>query len=381
MFVQALTLRCTLKPTVEQMAALQATVQLFARGCNHALQKAKESQQFNRFGLHHLVYGDLRTMGLSANLAVQAIARVGKKKGSRAKFYQPTSAAYDQRTLSLRGESVSLTTTVGRLVVPMKLGNYQRGMLARARSVRGGVLTKGPKGKWYINLILRLDTPEPPTGGGKVVGLDMGQRYMATLSNGVQVSGGSLRSRRVHYRNKRAEVRSKLDTQRTRGLKNLWERLGGKERRFVNHTLHSLAKRIVESLKPGDTLAIEDLTGLRGRTTKRGREARHLHNLWPYSQFRFVLEYKAVLCGVRVVVVDPRDTSKTCSRCGCCERANRKSQACFRCIQCGYQDNADRNAALNIAQRAGSAGKSGCNTAPILGISTLHRPFPKAHAL
>jgi len=142
---------------------------------------------------------------------------VGRKKGSRARFYQPTSCAFDQRTLSLRGESVSLTTTAGRLVIPMRLGNYQRGLLARAKSVQGGVLTKGPRGQWYINLILRVETPTPPSGG-QVVGLDMRQRYMATLSSGIQVSGSGVKSRRLHYRNKRAEVRSRLDTQRTKGL-------------------------------------------------------------------------------------------------------------------------------------------------------------------
>jgi putative transposase len=100
--VQTLTLRCTLKPTLEQAAALEATVRLFAQGCNHALRVAKERGEFRRFRLHHLVYSDLRAMGLSANLAVQAIARVGRKRGSRARFYQPTSCAFDQRTLSLR---------------------------------------------------------------------------------------------------------------------------------------------------------------------------------------------------------------------------------------------------------------------------------------
>lgn len=197
--MQTLTLRCTLKPATEQVAALEATVRLFAEGCNHALRVAREKGEFRRFKLHRLVYNDLRSMGLSANLAVQAIARVGRKKGSRAKFYQPTSATFDVRTLSLRDESVFLTTTAGRLVIPMKLGNYQRGMLKRAKSVQGGVLTKGPKGKWYINLILRLEVPTPPTGGGKVVGLDMGQRYMATLSSGVQFSGGSIKGKRLHY--------------------------------------------------------------------------------------------------------------------------------------------------------------------------------------
>ncbi|ADH64624.1 transposase, IS605 OrfB family [Allomeiothermus silvanus DSM 9946] len=398
-FVQTLTLRCTLKPTPEQAAALAAspigehlaaTVRLFAQGCNHALRVAKERGEFRRFRLHRLVYRDLRAMGLSANLAVQAIARVRRKKGSRARFYQPTSCAFDQRTLSLREESVSLTTVAGRMLIPMKLGNYQRGMLKRARSVQGGVLTKGPRGKWYINLILRLEVPTPPTGGGRVVGVDLGQKALATLSSGVQFSGGSLQGKRLHYRAKRAEVRSKLDrpSERTKGINRLWARLSGRERRFVSHTLHTLARRIVDGLEPGDTLAIEDLTGLRGRTTKRGKKERHLHNLWPYARFRSLLEYKAALKGVRVVAVDPRHTSQECPRCGHTARENRKSQALFRCQCCGFQHNADWVAAHNIARRAGSMGMgregSGiaagrcapnlCKPARILRVSSLHHP-------
>ena len=71
--MQTLTLRCTLKPTPEQVAALGATVRLFAEGCNHALRVAKARGEFRRFALQRLVYSDLRAMGLSANLAIQAI--------------------------------------------------------------------------------------------------------------------------------------------------------------------------------------------------------------------------------------------------------------------------------------------------------------------
>jgi len=381
--MQTLTLRCTLKPTPEQAAALEATVERFAEGCNHALRVAKERGEFRRFRLHHLVYSDLRAMGLSANLAVQAIARVGKKKGSRARFYQPTSCTFDQRTLSLRGETVSLTTTAGRLVIPMKLGNYQRGLLARAKSVQGGVLTKGPKGKWYIHLSLRVETPTPPPGGGRVVGVDLGQKALATLSTGVQFSGGSLKGKRLHYRAKRGEVRSKLDrpSERTRGVQRLWERLTGREARFVNHTLHTLARRIVDDLEPGDTLAIEDLTGLRRRTARRGNTERHLHHLWPYSKLRFLLEYKAALRGVRVVAVDPRRTSQECPRCGHTARENRKSQALFRCQCCGFQHNADWVAATNIAHRAGSTGMGRCKPARILRVSSLHHPASESPRL
>nr|WP_245575187.1 transposase [Meiothermus rufus] len=339
---------------------------------------AKAVGEFRRFRLHRLVYRDLRAMGLSANLAVQAIARVGRKKGSRAKFYQPTSCVFDQRTLSLcwEDERVSLTTVQGRLRISLKLGNYQRGVLKRARSVQGGVLTKGPKGKWYIHLILRIDAPTPSPGGGKVVGVDLGQKVLATLSDGVQLTSGFLKGKRLHYLKKRAEVRSRLDrpSERTRGVKRLWARLRGREARFVNHTLHTLARHIVNGLKPGDTLAVEDLNGIRGRTHKRGRRERHLHHLWPYARLRFFLEYKAALKGVMVVAVDPHHTSQTCPRCGHVARANRRSQALFRCQACGFQHNADWVTAHNLAQRAGSMGRGRCKPARILRVSSLHCP-------
>lgn len=199
---------------------------------------------------------------------------------------------------------------------------------------------------------------------GKVVGLDMGQAAMAALSTGEMFTGGPLKNIRLTLRGKRSEIRSKLDTERTPGLKALWERLSGRERRLVRHALHVVSRRIVDGLSPGDTLAIEDLTGIRERTTRRKRD-RYEHNLWPYSMFRFFLEYKCALKGVSVVAVDPRNTSKTCPRCGHCERGNRRSQRLFRCRECGFQHNADWVAATNIARRAGSTGEGQCNVPPI----------------
>jgi len=57
------------------------------------------------------------------------------------------------------------------------------------------------------------------------------------------------------------------------------------------------------------------------------------------------------LAGVPVVWVDPKSTSQTCPRCGHAARANRPSQGWFKCARCGYQSDADRVGALNIAAR------------------------------
>jgi len=363
--MQTLTLRTRLEPTPAQADALQETLERFAQACNLALEVARACRTFNKFKLQRLVYGQLRALGLSANLAIRAIARVGRRKGHRAKHYRPTSCDYDRRTLSLRGQTVSLSTTRGRLRIPMRLSPYHRYWLARARSVQGGRLLRDRRGRWYVHLTVRVAVPEAlPTG--RVVGVDLGQRLLAALSTGARLSGGALKTKRLHYRAKRAEIRSKLVRPfRTHQKRQVpLAQLSGRERRFVRQVLHEASRRIVDSLAPGDVLAIEDLRGLRGRTKRKGKAARHLHQLWPYGLFRHLLEYKARLKGVRVVVVDPAHTSQTCPRCGHIDRRNRRSGRLFRCRACGFQHNADVVAALNLARRAGSEGMGRCQPAP-----------------
>ena len=73
---------------------------------------------------------------------------------------------------------------------------------------------------------------------------------------------------------------------------------------------------------------------------------------WAFHQLRAMIEYKAEMAGVHVISVDPRNTSRTCNKCGHCDKANRKSQSEFVCQSCGHSENADLNAAKNIRDRA-----------------------------
>jgi transposase len=63
---------------------------------------------------------------------------------------------------------------------------------------------------------------------------------------------------------------------------------------------------------------------------------------------RQFITYKAKLAGVPVILIDPKNTSRTCSFCGHCEKANRKNQSEFVCKKCRHSENADFNAAKNI---------------------------------
>ncbi|MFG3439747.1 zinc ribbon domain-containing protein [Nonomuraea sp. NPDC047897] len=64
--------------------------------------------------------------------------------------------------------------------------------------------------------------------------------------------------------------------------------------------------------------------------------------------------HKAESAGRELIAVDPRNTSRTCSRCGHVAKENRRTQAAFACTACGHTAHADVNAATNIL-RAGLA--------------------------
>jgi transposase len=96
---------------------------------------------------------------------------------------------------------------------------------------------------------------------------------------------------------------------------------------------------------------MEDLRHIRTRITA-GRKQRAVLHSWAFSQLRMFVEYKARIEGIPVAVVDPRNSSRECSECGHIDKRNRPSQSKFRCLACGYEANADYNAALNLKGRA-----------------------------
>jgi IS605 OrfB family transposase len=116
---------------------------------------------------------------------------------------------------------------------------------------------------------------------------------------------------------------------------------------------HCISKAIVQTAKGTSRgIAREDLQGIRTRAKGTVKHQRRVLHAWSFFQLRAFIAYKAALTGVRVIYVNPAYTSQTCSQCGHCEQANRKSQAKFLCRSCGFSAHADLNAAVNIRSRA-----------------------------
>jgi IS605 OrfB family transposase len=136
----------------------------------------------------------------------------------------------------------------------------------------------------------------------------------------------------------------------------------------VNHTI---SKRIVaDAQRTQRAIVLEDLTGIRERIRVRRRQ-RATHASWSFHQLRQFIEYKAQRAGVRVILVDPRNTSRTCPACGHCEKANRQSQERFLCVRCGFAGHADHIAAQNLREmgRAALVSRPDANA---VGLANAH---------
>ena len=123
---------------------------------------------------------------MPANLVIRAIARVAESaKGKKPpKQYKPTSIAYDQRTFCFiePKEEISISTHTERLHIKLRLGNFQRGLLAGQKPTSATLSYKRSKKAFYINIVLEKEVVVP--SGNNPVGIDRGLYNIATTTKG-----------------------------------------------------------------------------------------------------------------------------------------------------------------------------------------------------
>jgi putative transposase len=171
-----------------------------------------------------------------------------------------------------------------------------------------------------------------------------------------------------------------LQAKGSRSARRHLKKLSGKQFRRRRDHDHVLSKRIVQNTPEGATVVLENLKNIRetsnmgrGKKDSHSRENKRRLHSWSFAQLYSFIEYKAQARGIRVVKIDPRHTSQTCSKCGYQARDNRRLQSVFHCRSCGYQLNADLNASLNIREKY-SASHAQDGT-PVLSGSAVKGPL------
>lgn len=345
-----------LLPSPQQAIVLKATL---AR-CNEAAtwlgQLGHDSKTTGQYALHKLAYADMRTrFGLTAQAVVRTIAKVAdafKINSSVAPVFRLDAAQpYDDRIMRFvqGGNSVSLWTLKGRMVLPVVMGEHQRRLMAFRKGEADLCFVRG---KWF--LAATCDVPETePFEAEDWLGVDLGIVTLAADSDGATYSGEEVERRRRRQQKRRTGLQKRSTKAAKRRLRNL----AGKQRRYQHHINHCISKALVaDAERTGRGLALERLTGIRARVTARSSDQRARLGNWGFGQLGDFVAYKAKRAGVPVTFVDPRNTSRQCAVCGCIDKRNRPDQTTFRCIGCGHEANADTNAACNIRQR-GFAGQ------------------------
>lgn len=339
-----------LLPDDAQCVALLATMERCNAACDWLAGEAFAVQSADKLRLQNDHYRTLREkFSLSAQMAVRCISKVCevyKRDKSKRPCFDPHGAVpYDQRILSFKAmDRVSILTLDGRTLIPYVAGDYHR---ARLDGVRGqsDLVLRG--GQWYLFVTVDVPDGAPVTPTG-TLGVDLGIRNLATDSDGERHSGAAVEAVRQRF----AKHKASLQKCGTKSAKRRLKKTAGKEARFRSDVNHTIAKHIVAKAQgTGRQIALEDLKGIRDRITVRHTQ-RSMHHGWAFFQMRAFIEYKARLAGVPVVVIDPRNTSRTCPLCGRCDKANRKSQSEFVCKSCGFAGHADVVGAVNIARRA-----------------------------
>ena len=279
-------------------------------------------------------------------LAFQAFFRRVKAKAPEVGYPRFKSfGRYDSMTFPQYGNGVRLEG--GRLILS-KVGAVN---LVLHRPIEGTpktvTLTRSRTGKWHACFSCETAPhPLPPTGS--VVGVDVGLASFATFSNGEQVANPRFYRRdeadmkRVQKRKDAAKNASNWpeNTKQKGILARIHERIANRRADFA----HKHSRALVNNHQ---VIVFEELAPMEmGRS--RGMRKSILDVAW--TQFISLTIGKAVEAGRTVILVDPRNTSKMCSRCGELI-AKDLSERTHECLYCGLVLDRDVNAAINILHR------------------------------
>jgi len=275
-----------------------------------------------------------------------------KKKGKDCGF--PRFKSFDQvKSLSYPQSGFSLGNK-------LKVTPFGEIHIRQHREIKGTIKTLAIKRaatrKWFACFAVEETLNVKASNGGARIGIDLGLKNLATLSDGSVIENPRLVRK---HEEKVASLSRKL-SQKKRGSRNRkkakmllaieHEKLKDTRRDF----LHRLSRNLVNSYS---FIALEDLASQELAEQNYGKQI----NDAGWSELANMLRYKAESAGCEVVFVDPKDTTKTCCICGNMMDMPLSVRE-YDCQLCGNSMDRDLNAAYNILKRAtgGTPGSNAC---------------------
>ena len=219
------------------------------------------------------------------------------------------------------------------------------------------------------------------------IGIDLGLNNLVATSDGLLVKGGVVKTINQWYNKQIAYHKSLAKKHNQQHITKRMQRMNRVRGNKINDCFHQTSREIIDHCLDNNinTLVI-GYNPLWKQHCNMGKRINQSFVQVPFHKFLHMLEYKAKLVGIAVILVSEAHTSQKCSRCGIIDKKNRKSRGLYHCTSCGLRLSADHNAALNILQRLPAEKKvvpkvssspvcseqqdRGCVTHPVMTLKT-----------
>lgn len=366
------TVRVRLDVPDDRKCDLHATNDLFQHCANRTAEWAwrypDEPCVTSRSRADGALYDDLRaeTGSLHANLVQKAIKRaitdidncvdrLADGEPTSRPEYDTFSIVYDKRAATYHRDRVSLATVNGRVECEFDLPDDPDGTPHGAYLLNDDydfststVHYDSEADAFYLHAVMEraLDGDRPEKAEhATVLGVDCNvDDHIAVTSTGRFVGNADYLN---HQRREFETRRANLQQTGTRSAHLTYQRVGDRFGRWSRDYIHRVSREIVEEARRHSCthIAFENLGQIRERISD-GKKFQQ----WAFKALQEQVAYKAEEYGIVVDTVSPRYTSQQCSKCGCTHEENRDGQE-FVCLECGYEQNADYNAAKNVARK------------------------------
>jgi IS605 OrfB family transposase len=216
----------------------------------------------------------------------------------------------------------------GRVLVPLRYGEYQRSFLTDKTLRRGSVtMTES-------SIVIAFSKDAPIMDPTKKVGYDMNEKSIVG-SDGTKHDLSEVARLRTLYGVRRSKFYEKHPYDRR-----LKKKFAGyrREKERVKQALHRVSTLIVEKARANkEAIILERLKGIRyahRRGNGEGPARRRRISLWSFRQLQSYIDYKARWSGVPVEYVSPSYTSKTCHACGAINRKLKRPRGAAMPLRC-----------------------------------------------
>ncbi|AIJ04875.1 Transposase, IS605 [Methanocaldococcus bathoardescens] len=358
-----LSLKMKIKPLrTNKMFMLEKTLIDFKNAVNDWIDISWNDGKITDRKLHSYGYKELRekypnlysnSLQDAMNWAIQILRSSIKLNPNKKPIFNTLMVSYKSVDYKYENEGLIIPLCGKRVFIPLYIPKKYKKYLQNGTF--GRLVIKKEGNDYYAYLSIKVEEKEPykPT---LWFGVDLGVYNLVVVADSkgreiLRFDGEIVKE----YKKKLEKYRARIQSRQKRNF-NKYTKVGNKISNYSKYINHVISKEIVKKAKQYNAgIVLEKLKGLKKSKLNKSKpkNIRKALHIWSYADLIKKIKYKAKLEGVPVVEISPRNTSKTCSRCGYVNR-RLKNERIFVCPKCGLEIDRDLNASINIAKKVAS---------------------------